>query len=969
MRRFSLCITLCCALFFVCASLWTSPTAADTVDGGTTISALFSAPSKDAPAAENSNRVVVLFAQGWSEGARALGHVIASRWDVTVETRLLAEYNREDAEARAVVVVNPADLTLPDLLIEDLDQLAQRGLVWFGGGIETLGLANSTRRDPPPRVDEVLYKGVPVRLDFEITRDIGAIASMESAEVVAIAKTVGNSYLPLIVHLSGEKNLLVVATDGPPTWYGADGWSLLFVDSLHRILGQAPGVSEKLALVRLEDVNAETYFSPDQLRDSFDFLDQRNVPFHIALIPKYVNPNTGLERTIADARRLAFELREAVERKDAILIQHGYTHQLRDEISGIGFEFWDWERSAPVEGETHDYFLDRIERARVETVRAGLPEPDIWETPHYAYSPLANEVLNQEYAIRYEPAQKIGSLPFPIEVDGTIHIPETLGYVKAASDIEAIEARLSLLSVLEEPVVASFFWHPWRELHELEHLVTAIEAEGFRFVNAYDLVDQLTPPSWERPDESAVRAMITLTWACLAIFVFGTSVHFARRYKLIRHVAASKQFKAPGLDEIQSRANAALPSFAILVPAREETRVIRNTIDSLERLDYPRSLLRIVVITDAREEPDPELGKTTYDIAMERAEEINSELGCRFMAGSEFVRVALVPDWYSGVLGQSDQTYARSTKGRALNWALEWMQNDPDLRDVQFIGIVDADGRLNPQVLREAASKIVDGARLLQGPVLQISNISNVTPVGMLAGLELANYHYTSLANDRSFSGFPKFLAGTNYFVEKSAMVAVGGWDQTALVEDADLAVRLYETCGLKLDWLWSPEVEQTAPNFSIYKRQRERWVRGHLVLIKPIMRSKLPLSARAYLLGKIVSSQFRFLFDIAFPILALALFIGGYMADISGAISWLSLFLLVGALLIWDSYGFTYRQISQLDPSGKMESKRLRASFICYLLFLPYIFIQTLPRLEAVWNFATSRAMDWYKTERSYET
>lgn len=906
--------------------------------------------------------VLILHEAAWQPGVEALARIIESRWNFDVEVLELDSYQSGmGADAQATIVINEGNSPIPPAFWRDAPELAESALVWFGAGFEAAGLPAPQKEQEPFQAEALRYKGVSIEYHDRLSIDLAELAELEGVQELAHVVGSDGAERPLVVRLDGARNMLIFAVRNPPRYYSTDGGSLVFIDALHRVLGPARAGAGRLALVRLEDVNAETYFAPDQLRRAFNLLHQREIPFHVAVIPKYVDPIRSLERGISDARRFSFALRDAVDKQGAVLVQHGFTHQVRDEISGIGFEFWDGERNAPLEGESEAYVLNRIVQAKAEMRRAGLPVPDIWETPHYAYSALANSVLADVYPLRYEPAYQLGSVPFPLMVDGAIHIPETLGYVESSHDIDTIKERLAFLSVLEEPVVASFFWHPWRPLDELQELLDEVEGKGFHFVDAYEMLD-IASPRWRRSGETGYRLMTVLTWSCLLIFVFGTVSHFLRRLTLMRNVRASLSYEAPSIEDLQARGRGALPSFAILVPAREETRVIKNTIDSLERLDYPRELLRIVVITDAREEPDPEIGKTTYDIATERAAEINEATGC------DLIRVALVPDWYSGILLSSERTHARSTKGRALNWALQWIESDPDLSRIEFLGVVDADGRLSPHVLREAAGCILEGARLLQGPVLQISNFSNVTPIGRLAGLELANYHFTSLAERRWFSRFPKFLAGTNYFIEKDAMVRVGGWDQTALVEDADLAVRLYQTLGLKLEWLWSAEIEQTAPNFSIYKRQRERWVRGHLALARPIWRSQIPGTAKSYLLAKIVSSQFRFVFDIGFPFVALFLFLAGYMADVGGAMSWLSVFLLIGAFMIWDSYGFTYRQIAPLDPNGRMMSSRYRESFALYLLFMPYIFVQIVPRLLAVWNLATKQTMEWYKTERSRE-
>src|SRR5690606_27806225 len=148
-------------------------------------------------------------------------------------------------------------------------------------------------------------------------------------------------------------------------------------------------------------------------------------------------------------------------------------------------------------------------------------------------------------------------------------------------------------------------------------------------------------------------------------------------------------------------------------------------------------------------------------------------------------------------------------------------------------------------------------SQILQGPVLQVSNFSKVSLVGKMAGLELARYHLTHMENRLHKARKMQFLAGTNYFIKKQLIQKVGGWDENALVEDAELALRAYEKERAIADPLCLLEVEQTPERFAIYRKQRERWARGHFQLLPVIRRSKLSLFTKVALYQKILASQF----------------------------------------------------------------------------------------------------------------
>jgi cellulose synthase/poly-beta-1,6-N-acetylglucosamine synthase-like glycosyltransferase len=287
-----------------------------------------------------------------------------------------------------------------------------------------------------------------------------------------------------------------------------------------------------------------------------------------------------------------------------------------------------------------------------------------------------------------------------------------------------------------------------------------------------------------------------------------------------------------------------------------------------------------------------------------------------------------------------------------------------------MIGILDADGRLHTDVLKEVAMKrMQNGAKLLQGPVFQVGNFNDVSIVGRAAGLELALHHLTELPAQLNRDNNLQFLAGTNYFIDTKCIVDAGGWDQHALVEDAEIALRLYTKSKIVGDWLNSPEIEQTPPNFAVYRKQRHRWVRGHIDLIKQIHDSALTKLEKTRLYNKIIFSQLRFIFDVGLPILSIYLMIAGAYSYIHPAFVYISIILFIASIGIWDTYGFMYRSLKQyIDP--EMSVRQQASKSIAHLLFMPvFIIIQAIPRFTALFSYLFNKNQNtWYKTERTVE-
>jgi len=419
------------------------------------------------------------------------------------------------------------------------------------------------------------------------------------------------------------------------------------------------------------------------------------------------------------------------------------------------------------------------------------------------------------------------------------------------------------------------------------------------------------------------------------------------------------------LDEVAAAARAssrALPFLVILVPARDESAVIANTIGRLAQLNYPRERYAVVVICDSRERGP---GTTTHEIATQMSNTLNAT------PGEPLLYVIEVPDWFSGRFGDDRRTYAGSTKGRALNYALGWVQDHCRLSRAHMIGVLDADGRLHPDVLCEVADgALTRNTRLLQGPVFQISNFADVDLIGKAAGIELSIYHLSTLSRRlHSRRHLPRFLAGTNYFVELGLMLETGGWDERALAEDAELGLRLFLRSGVRPEWLSCYEIEQTPPDRRAYLRQRERWALGHFELLPQIRASSLPWGMKIYLHAIVIGPIFKAFLDAGLPVLGWIALAAGWAAGMPSALGWTMFGLLIGSVFVWDFFGRGASLLNRYDP-GPQAARSLLMLRLKFMTALPWLMVvQAQPRITGCWKYLFGRLThDWEKTPRTKE-
>lgn len=412
--------------------------------------------------------------------------ILASHWGVSVETidaRSVSSYDL--ANYRAVFVINTDNTPLTSGLLAALESASRVAFI----GYSTMNEAERSVLTDVVHLEhedvEFLYKGVHIFPRQSI--DMRNLSDGAEIKEIAHAKSDSMS-VPFIVE-SAERMFISLNL---PNFYETNSHTTIFLSAVEDFLGFGDGARSTKALIRLEDVNPFTYQDTAHLSNVFSLLETHGAGFNVAVIPQYVNPPLKISLALSETPDLV-ELLGEYEAKGALtLIQHGYTHQTDNEESAIGFEFWDARANAPLAHDSAEFVHERVNLGREEIKKSGLPVPVVWETPHYALSELDGQVINQLFDIRYERTREFGNLPFTItrtysDGSGVTFIPENLNYIESQTDIERIERELKQLGTITTSL-PSFFWHPWRNISELEELLSLFRREGYTFVTAETLL-------------------------------------------------------------------------------------------------------------------------------------------------------------------------------------------------------------------------------------------------------------------------------------------------------------------------------------------------------------------------------------------------------------------------------------------------------------------------------------------------
>lgn len=227
--------------------------------------------------------------------------------------------------------------------------------------------------------------------------------------------------------------------------------------------------------------------------------------------------------------------------------------------------------------------------------------------------------------------------------------------------------------------------------------------------------------------------------------------------------------------------------YAILIPARNESRVINSILRSIKAQDYPKELIDVYVIVE--DEADP--------------------------------TVNIVKDYgYYTVVRPTLE--GRRTKGYALDDAITYIKQAQRSYDAYFI--FDADNILEKDFISKMNSLKADGVQLGMG-YRHSKNASENIIAGCSEGLMIMLN--TLFGKGRSRFIHKIVLSGTGYFLDSDLVDKAGGFIWNGLTEDCELNYWCYENnirCAYTTDAVFYDEQATTVKQTL---KQHTRWLWG----------------------------------------------------------------------------------------------------------------------------------------------
>ena len=231
--------------------------------------------------------------------------------------------------------------------------------------------------------------------------------------------------------------------------------------------------------------------------------------------------------------------------------------------------------------------------------------------------------------------------------------------------------------------------------------------------------------------------------------------------------------------------------YAVLIPARNEEKVLPHLISSIKGQTYPSELVDIFVIAD-----------NCTDNTAQAAHD----------AGAFCV--------------YERQNKVEIGKGYALDYALNLIKEDYPDNDYQGYFVFDADNLLDENYIEEMNKMFSNGYRVLTS----YRNTKNYGTSWISAGNSLWYLRESAYLNEpRTLLDTSCAISGTGFLVHREILERFGGWKFFLLTEDIQFSIQQVLD-GEKIGYCGKAVLYDEQPvKFSQSWRQRMRWTKGSM--------------------------------------------------------------------------------------------------------------------------------------------
>jgi cellulose synthase/poly-beta-1,6-N-acetylglucosamine synthase-like glycosyltransferase len=305
------------------------------------------------------------------------------------------------------------------------------------------------------------------------------------------------------------------------------------------------------------------------------------------------------------------------------------------------------------------------------------------------------------------------------------------------------------------------------------------------------------------------------------------------------------------------------PYVSIMVPAHNESIVIRKTVEALLNFDYPSDCYEIIVINDNSSDDTAQV--------LEKIQEKNP-----------YKRLIVI---------NTDKNAGGKGKSNALNIGFSVSRGS-------VIAIYDADNTPEPMALRLLVENLMADDKI--GAVIGKfrTRNRNASILSRFVNIETLAYQCMNQAG-RYFFFKLCTIPGTNFVIRRSIVEEIGGWDPKALSEDTEISFRIYrmgyyiKMMPLAVTWEQEPHL------MKVWFKQRTRWAMGNIYVILKNFKFVFDKSAGAMRMD-VLYYLMVYLLMLSSLIISDVVFFAGVLGYVNISLSGFSTTLWVMAILVF---------------------------------------------------------------------
>jgi biofilm PGA synthesis N-glycosyltransferase PgaC len=314
-----------------------------------------------------------------------------------------------------------------------------------------------------------------------------------------------------------------------------------------------------------------------------------------------------------------------------------------------------------------------------------------------------------------------------------------------------------------------------------------------------------------------------------------------------------------------------------------ESRKIENLINENKSIQHSNFASELCTIIIPSRNEESVIGKTVRHCLLQTHRNIEVIVICHNCDDTTFHEAQVVKD---NRVRAFDLRTKETGKGIALNEGVKRANG-------KYILILDSDAMLSRDFIETALPLFEDNVAAVQGRYVPSNR--NYNTVTRLLALE-GDLWSTPYMTARSLFGQKVFLGGTGYIIRTDILNEVGNFTNH-LVDDFELSCRLLKKKHKIAFAPLSTDYDEKPPTFEIMIRQRARWAKGFISLLKRRVLEPTDILGNIYWLAPISTlstllilliAGYNSIYDILF----------GYFPYVYAYISLQLWFILVGTML-----------------------------------------------------------------------